>query len=350
MTFEMYDPQFLAGVVEQLYDQPSFLRDKFFTNKKTFITPEVLIDVYKGTRKMTPFVHPNASAPLTQRNGYHTERYVPAAVKEKRAVDVWQLQQRLAGEIVMNSGKTPAERAVLQLARDIQEMKNNLQRREEWMAAQVMFTGKVEVKGEGVDDVIDFGFDGKESLAGEKRWGQSKADVFGDILTWQTKVQKKSGYRPNTLIASAETIDRILRDENALKLFDNNGLNFGDNAYTDLGQGAAHCGRLAGQINVNLYSYDNYYEDPVTDEVKPFVPANTICLCNPFAQFSRLYGAMTYIERGDGDDIGKFKTVEGEYLTDSFSTKDPDAQFVTIESRPLFVPTQVDSYVIATVG
>lgn len=350
MEINLYDPQFLAGLIEEVKDQPTFLRDKFFTKTVTFVTPDVLIDVRKGTRKMTPFVNPTASAPISQRGGYHTERYAPAAVKEKRAIDVWQLQTRLAGEIVMNSGKTPAERAAVLLAQDVKEMKNNLQRREEWMAAQVLFTGKVEVKGEAVDDVIDFGFTMKESLAGEKRWGQSQADIFGDILTWQTKVQKESGYRPNTLIASAATIDKILRDEKVLKLTDNHGLQFGNNDYSNLGQGAAYCGRLTGMVNVDLYSYDNYYDDPKTGEVKPFVPENTICLCNPAAEFTRLFGAITFMDRNSADDIGRFKTFEGEYLIDSYSAKDPDAQFVTIESRPLFVPNQVDSYVIATIG
>lgn len=350
MSFNLYDPLFLAGVLREVPDKPHFLRDTFFNKPITFATEYVLFDVVKGGRKMTPFVHPAAAAPQSERLGYHTESYRPAAVKEQRAVDVFQLQTRLAGEVVMNSNVTPAERAATLLAQDVQDLKDNLQRREEWMAAQVLFTGKIEVKGEGVNDVIDFGFANQESLGGTKKWNAAEADIFGDLLAWQSKVQKESGYRPNTLLASSATIDMILRNEAVLKLTDNRRMDYGDNRTRNLGQGAAYRGRLAGMVNLDLYSYDNYYDDPVTGETKAFVPDNTICLCSPEAEFVRMYGAVPYLQRVSGDDMGHFVMSEGEYLIDSYSTKNPDAQFVKLESRPLFVPKQVDSYLIATIA
>lgn len=349
MQLDLYRPEFLADVLTNIPDKPHFLRDKFFNKTLTFVTPQVLFDVYKGTRKMTPFVNPAAPAPQSDMQGYKTEAYIPAAVKEQRAVDAWQLQYRLMGEVVMNSGKTPETRAVELLARNIEDLKDNLQRREEWMASQVLFTGQIQVKGEDVDDLIDFGHDLKKSL-NANQWNTAEADIFGDILSWQTEVQKKSGYRPNTLIADAATIDMILRNEKVLKLADNRNFYFGNNNYDDLGEGAAYCGRLGGQINVDLFAYDDYYEDPETGVIAPFIPKNTICLCNPAATFTKMYGAITYLERTNADDVGVFRTFEGDFRIDAYSKKNPAAQFVLIESRPIFVPEQIDSYLIATIA
>ena len=56
------------------------------------------------------------------------------------------------------SGKTPAERAVEKIADDFKELQEKIVRREEWMCAQAIFTGKIPIVGEGINEEIDFNF------------------------------------------------------------------------------------------------------------------------------------------------------------------------------------------------
>ena len=65
----IYAPKTLAAVVRRTPDVPSFLKDLFFKDTKTFLTETVSFDIVKGRRTITPWVAPNSTAPLSQRTG-----------------------------------------------------------------------------------------------------------------------------------------------------------------------------------------------------------------------------------------------------------------------------------------
>ena len=92
MPFDaLYTPQTLGAVIQRTPDLPSFLKDKFFSNMKTFHTASIAFDVKKGRRTITPFVTPLAAAPVAGRTGYKTMTYTPAIGKKgkKPYYKVW---------------------------------------------------------------------------------------------------------------------------------------------------------------------------------------------------------------------------------------------------------------------
>ena len=50
----IYAPKTLAAVVRRTPDVPSFLKDLFFKDTKTFLTETVSFDIVKGRRTITP--------------------------------------------------------------------------------------------------------------------------------------------------------------------------------------------------------------------------------------------------------------------------------------------------------
>ena len=56
----IYEPRHLIEVVRTTPPIRTFLRDRFFSNVKTFPTRRVDIDIVKGNRKMAAFIHPLA--------------------------------------------------------------------------------------------------------------------------------------------------------------------------------------------------------------------------------------------------------------------------------------------------
>ena len=161
----IYAPKTLAAVVRRTPDVPSFLKDLFFKDTKTFLTETVSFDIVKGRRTITPWVAPNSTAPLSQRTGMTTTTYKPAQKKEKRPITENDIKVRLAGEQPFAGTVTPEERAIQLLAQDTQELKDNLVRSQEVMAADVLLNGQAHIKGEGIDDVVDFNFTNKETLS-----------------------------------------------------------------------------------------------------------------------------------------------------------------------------------------
>mgnify|MGYP000964937614 FL=1 len=119
-----------------------------------------------------------------------TTTYKPAQKKEKRSITENDIKVRLAGEQPFVGTVSPEERAIQLLAQDTQELKDNLVRSQEVMAADILFNGQAHIKGEGIDDVVDFNFTNKETLAGNARWGQSAAEIVANIIKWKKKCLK----------------------------------------------------------------------------------------------------------------------------------------------------------------
>ena len=76
--------------------------------------------------------------------------------------------ERLPGEDLF-SGRTPADRAAEKLIEEYNQLNDMTTRREEWLAAQVLTTGKLKVQGHGVDEVIDYRLGNKITLEGTKQ-------------------------------------------------------------------------------------------------------------------------------------------------------------------------------------
>lgn len=341
---ELYTPKTLGALIQRTPDLPSFLKDKFFTQMQTFTTETISFDIKKGRRAITPFVHPDAAAPLTERNGYITRTYTPVMKKEKRALRVKDLKSRAPGENPYNSGMTPAKREAALLADDTKELKDNIIRSQEVMAADLLFTGQLHIVGEKINDTIDFGFTNKETLSSGQRWNEATGDFLDDLARWQLKCRKATGFNPNTLIADSQTLEYLYKNERFLKLLDNRNTDIGRLQAQNLGKGVIYHGFIGGPLGINLYSYDNWYVDPADGKEKPLVPEKTVCLIPDDAQFSRLYGGITLLT-----EAGNYKTYDAEYILRARDQMDPDVKFLEIMSRPLFVPWDVDSYYIATV-
>ena len=103
---------------------------------------------------------PDQDGKLVERGGYQTKTYKPPYIKEIIPTEAANLMLRAAGETIyqQNVG-LPAQRAARQLGLDLAELDDMITRREEWMAAQALFTGQITVIGDGVDDLIDFGYE-----------------------------------------------------------------------------------------------------------------------------------------------------------------------------------------------
>lgn len=64
-------------------------------------------------------------------------------------------------------------------------------RREELMCAQTIFTGKIPIIGDGVNEEIDFFFTNKETISeAKKKWTADTSDPIADLKRWHETVQK----------------------------------------------------------------------------------------------------------------------------------------------------------------
>lgn len=343
----IYTPRYLAEVVRQAPPVHTFFLDTFFTNRKTFSTERVDIDIKKGSRRMAAFVHPRAGGTVLKTDGYKTESYKPPLINPYTVSTADQLMTRLPGEDLYG-GKTPAQRGAEKLIEEYSELNDAATRREEWMAVQAIVNGQIPIVGKGVNEVIDFGFTNKETLTGTACWGKSATKILDNLDDWESKVLTNGFTNVDMAIMGKAALKAFLADETVQKQLDNRRVEMGMIHPKDLPNGVRYIAHL-NQPNVDIYEYREVYLDdwttPGTETLNPLVPDNKVILISSQANYMLGYGACTYIE----DTSRAWVTAQSDRVLRSYVEHHPDRRMIELQAHPLPIPDKADSWFVATV-
>lgn len=345
---DIYTPRTLGKLVRRLPPVRTFFLDTFFRKKKTFATKSVEVDFKKGGRALAPFVHPKIGGKTIPNAGYQTVSYTPVLVAPNKITTVDDLLERSAGENPY-SGRKPAERAVEKLAEDLLELKEMTVRRREWMAATAIFTGQIPIIGEGLNEVIDFEFTNTETIVTDSlKWDRPTADPLSDLERWHETVQKNGFVNCNICVMAADVAKAFVRNEKVKELLDVRAYDLAVIKPRQLPNGLTYIGTIH-KLGLDIYQYNEWYLDDWTDpeapEEKPLVPDGALALMSTAADYSEYYGAITLIP----EDGKKFITVEGDMVPQTWVERRPDRRFLQINSKPLTVPHEVNSWFVAHV-
>ncbi len=343
----IFAPKTMMAAVERMAPVHTFIKSTFFTNEKTFVTESVEVDVKKGSRRMAPFVHPRIGSKTVENRGYQTKEYTPPTVAPELPTRAEDLLKRMAGENPY-SGMSPEQRAAKKMGEDFRELNEMITRREEFMCAQVLFTGKLHVIGEGINEEIDFQFTNKKTLSGTDLWSDEGSDPLNDLEVWQDEVRVKGLVNADMCIMSTDVVKVFISHAKVKEMLDNRRIELGIINPKDLPNGAKYIGRI-NKLGMDIYQYDGVYLDDFTNPAEPttkkLVPEKTLALASSDANYTMNYGAVTLIDQK----TEAFFTVESTRVPDTRIEKKPAARFLTMYSKPLPVPDEIDSWLVATV-
>lgn len=341
MPVGLFETRTMMAAVLEMHSPRTFLLDSFFPNVETFSTESVDVDIYKGKRKLAPFVSPVAEGKVLNRDGYTTETFKPPYVKPKRPTRAQNFLDRTPGEAVYTGTLTPQQRAAQELGKDMMDLMESIIRREEWMASQALTTGKVLVVGEGVDAEVDFnmGASHNVTLSGSDLWTDPDSNPIQDLRNWKRMIAQDSGVTADRVIIGSSVVDPLydrLKDK-----LDTRRIDLGMIKPEQLPNGVTYIGYLSDP-GVDIFTYDEWYVDDAGNE-QPMVPVDQIIFGSTRARTTRAYGAIQ-----DVDAIGA-GLVEAQYFPKSWIVPDPSARFVMLQSACLVIPTQIDAFMTATV-
>ncbi len=351
MAIDIFTPEVMDAVVRVMPPQPAFFKNTFFKGApKTEPTIDVRVDFFKGKRRVAPFVSDKAKAKVSEKIGYASDKFTTPLVKVKDTTGIEDIMKRLPGEL-LQSGLNPDERAVQLLAQTLADFDEQITRREEVMIAQALFTGKIPVVGEGVNYEIDFNFTNTETLTGTALWdnASSVADPIADLKAWSVTCMQNGYRKPNICVMDRSAYAAFIDRCKALGYF--NQWNFLDlNIQPSVANdNVTFCGRLRDP-NLEIYIYDEWYLDdwttPGTVIEKPMVPKGKILLASTNAKTSLYYGILTFAD----ENAKTLRSVMATRAADSWIEKEPPSRFITLNSRPLPVIHEVDSWFVATVS
>ena len=349
-TVSIYEPRTMMGVIRKLPPVHTFFRSTFFSHEQTFVTETVDMDFKKGARKLAPFVSRVVGGQIVPNTGYETRTYKPTLIAPDKITTIDDLLDRQPGE-QLYSDRTPAQRAVIKMREDFTELREMILRREEWMCAQAMLTGKIIVVGAGVKDVIDFQFTNLVDISKDtkRKWkGGTAQNKYADLKAWHEKVQKEGFTNCNVCIMASDVATEFLMDETIQKLLDVKNYALAVIKPTQKENNVTYIGTIH-ELGLDLYQYNEWYVDDWTDPENPvglpMVPAGTLMMASTNARFSMYYGAIHMLNQR----TEKWETVAGKYVPDTFIKKRPDRRFLSLQSAPVPVPHEVDSWITVKV-
>jgi hypothetical protein len=330
----------MLAALEQMLPAQSFLLDMFFRTVETSNTKYVDIDIIKGKRRMAPFVNPRLEGKMVEKRGYQTFTYAPPYIKPKMITTAEEILKRQIGETIYSGNITPTQRAQQALGRDLAELDEMILRREEWMASQVLQTGKVSVIGEGVDDEIDFLMSANHivTLSGTSLWNTSTGTPIENLEDWAERILQDSGLTVDTIIMGKNAARAFINNTDVQKKLDLLKLQMATVAPTKIKMGA----RYIGTVNsvADIFVYHDWYLDDISGTEKPLIDTNKVLLGSTQARCTRHYGAIQDLECGTGA-VPRFPK--------SWVSKDPSGQILLLQSAPLPAPHQIDGFVCAKV-
>ena len=185
MPLDIYSTRAQLAAIDMMPREYSFLLDYFCRDAGTVEDDKAIYDYRKGSRRMAPTVHPGTGGVIMGRDGFETREIGFCCIAPERIIEDDNLKGRSFGERVLGA-MTPQEREKKLLARDLMEMRKAIQRRYEWMARQVLLTGKLQVfaytnEGRSINAsmVADYGF--TNLFTPDTKWDQAGAKIDDDM-------------------------------------------------------------------------------------------------------------------------------------------------------------------------
>lgn len=344
MTISIYEPRSMARALSELPPARSFLKRLFFSTVETYPTEKVDVDIQIGTRHMAPFVSTTSPGKTVDRTGFSTETYTAPLIAPKRPITVEDIQTRVPGEHIY-SGNDPAARQGELLRGDLVELDTMITRREEWMCREALISSSVRILGDDVDRTIIFPRDASLAvglLAAADRWDAATADIPAQIREWRRMIVQLTGATPNTMLLSAEAADALLANSNLRTALNTLRMDLGQIAPELRDSGATYIGTLAG-TGIDLWTYDEWFIEPVSGREDPMIPEKTILLGATNARTAMRYSSVPVV---DGESIGM---VRSPRVPESWIERDPAVRWLKLSARPLPVPVQNNAFLTATV-
>lgn len=346
MPIGTYDVFTMQEALDATPRPRTFMRELIFGADKakevTFDTLFVIYDIIKGKRQMAPFVSIVEGGKVVTKNGYTTNIIEPPLIAPRDVTGQQHLFQRQPGEKI-GGELSPEDRLGKEVLRALNRFDNMITRTEEWMITQMIFNGKVECKGEGVDIVIDFGFDNTLTLSGADLWSADTATPIDVIDELCLSTMEKSGVTPNAVIMGTDVMRMFINNSQVRDYFNRFQAMMGTMAPKQLPNGARWIGKLLEQ-DVDLYSYPEWVWDEASQQDVPLIPAGMIAVV---PDSSRNEAELLY---GGFMNVAEEKMFEGTRIPREWADEAKNQHFLEVVSRPVPNMKIVDSWATAKVA
>lgn len=341
---------------------PMYLSGFFRSPPQNFhTTEEVEMDIQRDDEQVAIVVTDLSVGPRhNEASVYTNKRFKPPIYDEDGAVSSFDMIRRQPGQ---NTFASPdyAANAVRQAFAIYRKLELKIRRAVELMAAQVLQTGALTLISQAGASLYTMDFQAKAThlVTAGTPWAVNgtTGDPLSDLAALAVVVRRDGKKEPTKLIFGDSAFQRFMANTSVRTVLDNRRMDIGTLAPVSRGQGATFQGWIwVGHYRLELWTYDGFYKHQQTGVATPFVATNKVIMLCDGARLDLTFGAIPMIVQPDQRALPflppRISSASGgiDLTTNAWITPDGKQVVVSAGTRPLTIPTAIDTFACLTVG
>jgi hypothetical protein len=316
-----------------------FLRDKLFSRIVTTPTDQVDISFYKGKAKLAPYCSRFSAGTAVPRERQQLRLFSPPFMKPVRTLTADDVFYRSMGIAGANSDDRDAQLLVL----DIEELDNDISRREEWMVSQLLFAGKIVcLDGDTSEIVAEVDYTPISSSVVSPLWSAaSTCDPLGNLKSAMRLVSGACGYSADLIVMGKDASDAFENADKVLAAYDKQNLVPGTITPQLAEYGVTLLGNYRG---LPIYASESQYTDSAGVS-QYYVPSDKVLVAASGLQGTLAYAGIVQVDEQENS----MHPYEGTRVPLVFYEKGFDFRKLRLSSRPIPIPSDTQSWTVLDV-
>lgn len=334
---------------------PMFLSGFFESPPENFHTTErVEIDIERDDRDVAVVIQAlEAGQRLNESSLYTNKEFIPPLYDEEAALSAYDLIKRSPGQDPFMSPEFQANASV-RAFRVMRKLERKVRRAIELQASQVLQTATLDLQDSAGATLYALDYQGKTTHFPDAAtsWATIASSVPLDDLEGLADLILTDGKSEATDVIMGRTAFLNFQKSTQVQtIADNRRFNLVSiEAPTTRGLGGKFHGVLsAGQYKLNIWSYGGRYRDPNTGNTLPYIADDKVIMIAP-GRLDLTYGAIPSM-RGPEERALPFlpprisdEGVGVDLTPNAWFTPNGRQLMVSVGSRPLCIPTAIDTY------
>ena len=341
-----FDTRAQLAAIEQIPREYPFLLDTFVKDGGCVEDDKAIYDYRKKGKIMAPFIVDGAGGIPMGRDGYSVREIGFPTIAPERVININDIATRQFGEKILGAS-TPAQRAKKQQAADLKEMLMAIDRRKEWMARQILLTGKLEIfryTNNGRDKettlVADYGF--TNNFTPSTAWSSSGSTISDDMRRIKDMIYEGGGDL-DLIVCAPDVAEAMVHNAAFMKEFDYKNADMGKIKTSYRGSGLRYWGQ--NSEGVDMYSYTANFTDD-EGNVQQMIPSGKL-IAGGRQMINMLYGPVTLVK--GRDENAQWETYIKKEVPQRLGNPESNQITNRITTRPTMVPFNIDAWVVADV-
>ena len=341
-----FDTRAQLAALEQIPREYPFLLDTFVKDSGCVEDDKAVYDYRKKGRIMAPFVVDGAGGIPMGRDGFSVREIGFPTIAPERVININDISARMFGEKILGAS-TPAQRAKKQQAADMKEMLMAIDRRKEWMARQILLTGKLEIfrytnNGRDKETSLIADYDFTNNFTPSTPWDENGSVIDDDMRRIKDMIYEGGGDL-DLIVCAPDVAEAMVHNADFMKTFDYKNANMGKIKTAYRGSGLRYWGQ--NSEGVDLYSYTaNFVDDE--GQVQPMIPSGKL-IAGGRQMINMLYGPVTLVK--GRDENAQWETYIKKEVPQRLGNPESNQITNRITTRPTMVPFNIDAWVVADV-